>query len=92
MPSKSALSQPYMFNDCMEDDQFCLKIGDEEDGQADSGLALAAMESGLNLAAIGGTGALTAFAMRDTLRQQFEAMQADFDSLRDKVAKMHAAV
>jgi hypothetical protein len=28
--SKSVLSKPYLYNDCLEDDEFCLKIGDQD--------------------------------------------------------------
>lgn len=54
--SKSALSKAYLYNDCLEDDEFCLKIGDQE--QDMSGFASVAMAQGLSLPALGGKGAL----------------------------------
>ena len=68
--SKSALTKSYLYNDCMEGDEFCLQVA-----QDDSVFTNVAVAQGLNLAAMGGQQALLSFAMKDTLRQQFEELQ-----------------
>jgi len=64
--SKSCLAKSYLWNDCMEGDEFCLKVTQQEDV-----LQATAMNEGLNLNAFGGQQALLAYAMKDTLRKQF---------------------
>jgi hypothetical protein len=69
--SKSCMSKTYLYNDCMEGDEFCLSVTQEQD----SVLHNVALNQGMNLSAVGGQQALLAYAMKDTLRQQFEELQ-----------------
>ena len=70
--TKSSLSRAYIYNDCMEGDEFCLKVATQDESVFQG----AALTQGLNLAAMGGQQALLSYAMKDTLRQQFEEMQS----------------